>query len=139
MLATFADDTVVVSSDRSIEIATKNLQDAINLIVAWFNEWNLCINEDKSVRVIFTTRNNFIPIPVFINGKQVNVEKSAKNLGIHLDSKLSYRQHLKAKSKQIQLKLRELSFLIGKNTRLSVSNKLLLYKVIIKPIWTYGI
>ena len=56
-----------------------------------------------------------------------------------MDSKLNYRQHLKAKSKQIQLKLRELSFLIGKNSRLSVSNKLLLYKVIIKPIWTYGI
>ena len=119
MLATFADDTVVVSSDRSIEIATKNLQDAINLIVAWFNEWNLCINEDKSVQVIFTTRNNFIAITVFINGKQVNIEKSAKYLGIqvHLNSKLNYRQHLKVKSKQIQLKLREFSFLIGKNSQ----------------------
>ena len=100
MLATFADDTVVVNSDLSIEIATKNLQDAINLIVAWFNEWNHCINEDKSVQVIFATRNNFI---------QVNIEKSAKYLGIHLDSKLNHRQHLKAKSKQ--LKLKELSFL----------------------------
>ena len=108
MLATFADDTVVARSHRSIEIATKNLQDAINLIVTWFYEWNLCINEDKSVQVIFTTGNNFIPTPVFIYGKRVNIEKSAKYFGIHLDSALIYRQHLKAKSKQIQLKLREL-------------------------------
>ena len=70
------------------------------MIVAWFNEWNLFINSDSSVQVIFTTRNNFLPIAVYINGKPVNIEKSP---GIHLDSKLNYRQHLNAKFKQIHL------------------------------------
>jgi hypothetical protein len=30
-------------------------------------------------------------------------------------------------------------WLIGRKSRLYISNKLLLYKVIIKPIWTYGL
>ena len=30
-------------------------------------------------------------------------------------------------------------WLIGKNSQLSVENKLLLYKTIIRPVWTYGI
>jgi hypothetical protein len=29
--------------------------------------------------------------------------------------------------------------LLGRNSQLSLSNKLLLYKTILKPIWTYGI
>jgi hypothetical protein len=30
-------------------------------------------------------------------------------------------------------------WLLGRNSRLSLPNKLLLYKAILKPIWTYGI
>jgi hypothetical protein len=30
-------------------------------------------------------------------------------------------------------------FLIGKNSQLSMANKLIIYKIILKPIWTYGI
>jgi hypothetical protein len=30
-------------------------------------------------------------------------------------------------------------WIIGRKSKLSLSNKLLLYKVILKPIWTYGI
>ncbi len=32
-----------------------------------------------------------------------------------------------------------MSWLIGRNSKLSIANKLLLYKVILKPIWTYGV
>jgi hypothetical protein len=30
-------------------------------------------------------------------------------------------------------------WLLGRKSKLSISNKLLAYKVILKPIWTYGI
>jgi hypothetical protein len=32
-----------------------------------------------------------------------------------------------------------MSWLIGKRSQLSLENKVLLYKAILKPIWTYGI
>jgi hypothetical protein len=35
--------------------------------------------------------------------------------------------------------LREILWLLGPKSKLSIENKLLLYKCIIKPIWTYGI
>jgi hypothetical protein len=40
---------------------------------------------------------------------------------------------------QINLKLREMSWLLGRRFKLSTNNKLLLYTCIIKLIWTYGI
>jgi len=39
----------------------------------------------------------------------------------------------------VKLKVKELYWLIGRKSPLSLENKLLLYKNTIKPIWTYGI
>ena len=35
--------------------------------------------------------------------------------------------------------VRELIWLIGKHSPLSLTNKLLIYKMVLKPIWTYGL
>jgi hypothetical protein len=35
--------------------------------------------------------------------------------------------------------LQRLYWIIGRKSKLSLTNKLLIYKVILKPIWTYGI
>jgi hypothetical protein len=43
------------------------------------------------------------------------------------------------KRKQLGLKLTKLYWLIGRNSKLTLDNKLLVYKIILKPIWTYGI
>ena len=41
--------------------------------------------------------------------------------------------------KQTDLKAKEINWLIGRKSNLSVENKLLVYKAVTKPIWTYGI
>jgi hypothetical protein len=56
-----------------------------------------------------------------------------------MDSKLSWKDHIIKKRKQMELKVTHLYWLIGKKSKLSLENKLLIYKTIIKPIWTYGI
>ena len=43
------------------------------------------------------------------------------------------------KRKQIELKVKELYWLLGRKLQLSIENKLLIYKTVITPIWTYGI
>jgi len=37
------------------------------------------------------------------------------------------------------LKAKEINWLIGKKSNLSIENKILVFKAVIKPIWTYGI
>jgi hypothetical protein len=43
------------------------------------------------------------------------------------------------KRKQIDLKVKDLYWIIGRKSPASLESKVLLYKTIIKPIWTYGI
>jgi hypothetical protein len=42
-------------------------------------------------------------------------------------------------AKKIDLKTKEINWLIEKKSHLSIENKLLIYKAVIKPIWSYGI
>jgi len=53
----------------------------------------------------------------------------------------SHFSHLRisAKRKQLDLKLRNMYWIIRRKSKLSLANKLLVYKAILKPIWTYGI
>ena len=45
----------------------------------------------------------------------------------------------KKKIKQIKTIRKSMYWLTSRNSKLSVKNKLLIYKIIIKPIWTYGL
>jgi hypothetical protein len=47
--------------------------------------------------------------------------------------------HIKAKRRQLELKIRNMNWLINKRSQLSLENKVTIYKAIIKPVWTYGI
>lgn len=56
-----------------------------------------------------------------------------------MDKKLTWREHIVKKRKQIDLKFKQLYWLLGRQSPLSLENKVLVYKVAIKPIWTYSI
>ena len=58
---------------------------------------------------------------------------------MHLDKKLKWRKHIAAKRKQINIKLHDMYWLLGKHSSLSMSNKTMIYKMVLKPIWTYGL
>jgi len=53
--------------------------------------------------------------------------------------KLTWREHIVKKRKQINLKFKKLYWLLGRKSSLALENKVLGYKVAIKPIWTYSI
>jgi hypothetical protein len=46
---------------------------------------------------------------------------------------------LRKKSDELNIKLRKMYGLLGRNSELSVNNKLTLYKQVICPVWSYGI
>jgi len=95
-------------------------------------------NEAKSVQVTFTLNKMTCPSVKF-NNEYLPQADEVKYLGIHLDRRLTWRKHITTKQKQLDLKLRNLYGIIGCKSQLPLENKLLVYKVILKPVWTYGI
>ena len=64
--------------------------------------------------------------------------ESVKYLGLHFDCKLNWKEHIAKKRKQTDIKAKEINLLIGRNSNLSLENKLLVYQAVIKPIWIYA-
>jgi hypothetical protein len=96
------------------------------------------VNETKSTHVTFTTRHATCP-PVKINDVQLPQSEEVKYLGLHLDRWLTWHKHIFTKRKQLGLTLTKMHLLLGRKSQLSTTNKLLLYKTILKPIWICGI
>ena len=90
------------------------------------------------MQVIFTTGKNICP-PLTLNNVPIPVTTEVKYLGLHLDQCLTWHTHIQAKHRQLDTNFRQMHWLLGRNPKLSLSNKLLLYKVVLKPIWSYGV
>ena len=137
-IGTFADDTAIFATSEDPVIASSNLQEHLNLMEKWLHRWKIKVNESKSAHVTFTLRKGNCP-SVHLNHVNIQQQDVVKYLGLHLDSTLNWKHHIAKKRKQIEIKFKEINWLIGRKSHLTIDNKLLIYKTIIKPIWTYGI
>ena len=137
-IATFADDTAIMATGFTQEEAVAKVQSAINTICDWTKKWRIKLNESKSIHIDFTNkRPNYHP--VFINNSAIPYQNTAKYLGMTLDAKLRWKAHVKKKRDELELRYKKMYWLLGRHSSVSVHNKLLLYKQILIPVWTYGI
>jgi hypothetical protein len=136
--STFADDTAVVATDSDPATASQKLQTTLLAIQSWLKNWRIKTNETKSSHVTFTTRRETFS-PVHINDVQIPLGNHVKYLGLQLDRRLTWHTHIFGKRKQLGISLTKMYWLLGRKSNPSTNNKLLIYKAILKPIWTYGI
>ena len=74
-----------------------------------------------------------------MNNAPIPMQSDVKYLGLHLDQRLTWSTHIKTKRLHLNLKLRSMYWLLSRKSKLSLANKLLLYKCVLKRVWTYGI
>lgn len=137
-IATFADDTAILSANEDPSCASQHLQEHLNKIEDWSHRWRVTVNETKSKHITFSLRKENCP-KVKLNNTELHEADTIKYLGLHLDRRLTWKTHIKTKRKEAQLKVLKLSWLINRQSKLSLHNKIQIYKTIIKPTWTYGI
>jgi hypothetical protein len=81
----------------------------------------------------------FRTVELFVSSLAQLPQEDVKYLRLHLDRSLSWHKHIFAKRKQLGITLTKMFWLLGRKSKLSTSTKRLIYKTILKPIWTYGI
>jgi hypothetical protein len=79
------------------------------------------------------------PRNIYYTKRKFPQEEDVKYLGLHLGRRLAWHKHIFAKRKQLGITLTKMYWLLGRKSKLPTSNKLLIYKTVLKPIWTYGI
>ena len=115
ILSTFADGTAIFTTHPDPTLASTNLQDHLRIIENWTRKWRLKINEISFSHITFTLRRGHCP-PVYISQTVVSQAETVKYLGLHFDKRLIRNNHMAMKRKQLDLKIRETYWLIGKHS-----------------------
>ena len=131
----YADDTTIICSAESIDTVTIKLNTALAEIKAWCNENFLVPHPDKCKAMLMHRKTFIGPIQALKLGDQnVNWTKSERLLGVQVDHKLTWSDHVakvaKAYASKLSL-LRRMQFLPPRQLED-------FYMKIILPSVTYG-
>lgn len=138
-LALFADDTALYSRGWKMNIQRSHVQRALNTLGDWFRKWAITVNPEKSAAVCFHPSRRKTPVtPLKLNGKPIPWVKSTKYLGVTLDSKLTFSQHIKNVRNRARFFLSRLRHLLCAKSKMALRNKVTLYKTCIRPVMTYA-
>ena len=135
----FADDTSLFSVVHDTQTSANDLNKGLKIINNWAFQWKMNFNPvptKQAHKVICSrkTKETYHPLLVF-NNTNVSQSSSRKHLGVILDSKLIFDEHLK----MISLKVSKTLGLFRKlHNLLSRSALITIYKAFVRPYLDYG-
>ena len=88
--ANYADDTTPYTSENTIEDVIKSLEQCSKILFKWFDDNYMKANSDKSHLLLSTEEK----LNANINGDLISNSKSEKLLGVTIDSKLNFDEHV---------------------------------------------
>lgn len=136
----YADDTANHTTSRFAKQIQKRLIKGNKKVQKYFTKWKIRTNAAKYKAIFFTKRKTKqIPTtPLNIDSHDTPWSTSVKHLGLIMDKKLTYKNHIDyviTKTLKVQ---RMYYSLLSRRSRLSLDNKILLYKTAIRPIFSYA-
>jgi len=132
----YADDLAYLkplTSDQAREELTKDMKN----LAEKYDEIELALNAKKTKCMLMSPSNAKVELEVTIGGERIEQVDNFRYLGVDLDPKMSYRNHVKRMVTKTKQMLGALCRTIRKCAPLHVFGKL--YKSTIEPLLTYAI
>ena len=137
----FADDTLITGQSKYPNLAADQVQRNITLLEDWLQKWKIQINPQKCQAIVYSKKTSILrnpPPPLTINGEAINWNHTVKYLGITLDEKLLYRNHINHSIGKAYAQLNRLFPLLNKKSKLHSRIQVTIYKTLFRPILTYA-
>lgn len=137
----YADDTLILTTDRLINIINGRLQTASTKLIDYFHLWKIRINADKTSLTCFTNRRTKqLPEETLkIDNTNIRWNDSVKYLGAIFDKRLTLLDQQNRMCAKADAAIRVLYPFINKNSTMDQQVKLIIYKTYIRPVLTYPI
>ena len=138
IIGLYADDLAIFSRQHSLKSAASTAQSALKDLQKWYAKWRIKVNAEKSQAVMFNNGKgrNSLPPKLKIFDSHIPWCTKAKYLGVYLDDRLTFASHILYASNRARQTIARLYHLFTSRS-LSPRNKLLLYKVVVRPVMTY--
>jgi hypothetical protein len=134
----FSDDLAIMTNGNTPSEAEVFANSDLAKIEKWAKENKMQFNEIKSKAMLITRKRNNENINIYLNNRRLEVVKEMKYLGIYLDSRLTFDNHIK----YIAENSTKLIYMLGKSAKLQwgLGHKSLktIYDGALIPLLTYG-
>ena len=137
-LAVYADETAIYASSWNPQQATKYIQHHLNQIIEYMNNCKLRVNPHITQAITFTRKRISLIDQVEVLGQKIYWTAKVKHLGPTLEYKLIWAPAIAERARLVHPALRKIYPLISKSSKLKKEIKLILYKVCVRTIITYG-
>ncbi|GFW30849.1 probable RNA-directed DNA polymerase from transposon X-element, partial [Trichonephila clavipes] len=134
----FADDTAILAQSNELQLVTHFLHKHIAKLEDWFSTWKIALNVAKTEAVFFSHHIKKEPPKLYLHNTHVPWSKSTKYLGVILDKRLTFKQHIIHIRRNFNISVAKVFPLIARKSCLSLRNKMLIYKLVLRPILQYA-
>ena len=135
----FADNVSLFSVVDNINFSATNLNNNLSKINAWASQWKMTFNPDpnkQALEVIFSRKVKKTSHPLLnFNNKSVKQVHFQKHLGVYLEDKLDFREHLRNTFKKVN---RIISLLRKLHNNLPTVPLATIYKFFMRSHLDYG-
>ena len=135
----FADDTMLFSIVHKPAFSAAELNYDLHVISQWTQQWKMSFNPEPTKQAIETLfshkRTGYNHPPLYFNGCRILKKKFHRHLGLTLDSKLAFTEHINDKIKIANRFIGVLKYL-SKYLPLKTLDQM--YKMFIRPHLDYG-
>ncbi|GBN41043.1 Putative protein in type-1 retrotransposable element R1DM [Araneus ventricosus] len=132
----FADDFVLVIKADTNKSLVEDTQSAITQFSSWCSENELVISTEKTNYILFS---KMVRSPkITRKGYKINRVKSFKYLGIHVDDRLNWLEHINKQGEKAIKMQQNLKRITGGNWGISQIHRWTLYKTVIERILAHG-
>ena len=90
----YADDCSFWNSSPNAQFSAGRIQDALDSVQHWASLWGFKFSVAKCIGVVFTRR-NVLDLQLTLQGQPIAFQNSVKFLGLHFDSRLNWKTHIK--------------------------------------------
>ena len=136
-LLLYADDTNIVFENSDTKTTIKTINMEMRKIIVWLKSNKLHINVNKTVSLLFHTRQKRVNIyinSIVIDDNIIPITTNTKCLGINIDNNLTWKAHINYITKKIS---KGVGVLLRLRKELSCNIMILIYNTILLPYLTY--
>ena len=138
-LIAFADDLAIILLGFCLTTLRDLGQQYLSICNNWCEANGLKLNALKTKVIIFSRKHNLqLPRPINLHGLNIEFCKTVKYLGIKLDSKLNWQEHIQTTAQKCTKILFASKKMIGDRWGITPDKIIWIYNSIIKPIITYA-
>jgi hypothetical protein len=137
----YADDTVIIIHCKFENTIREIMQEALYMVATWAANEGLKISPHKTAIAPFINRRRTEGLgPLLLYGKELKMREDVKYLGVTLDSRLNWNQHLQRIIRKTQATFAVVRRTYGKTWGIRPSMVQWLYTRVIRPsiLWSLG-